>query len=425
FYFFYISNRNIKGLREWTIGMIIMAIGFWLVFMRGSIPNLISICIANAFTIFGSACFMIGIVNFLNVKYSRYLIFTVAGLLWLPFIFLYQDFTLLNIRIHIITLSTVIFFGSSSYYLLKEYMNKRTNSLAITGISCLITAISCVARSAYIFLHETQSDAYLKQNLESSAFLSSLNAIFLSVITVSFILLLAGILMLIADHLKEDLEHAMAEQSKFWSMIAHEFRTPLGTINSSAQIVQAFVPKSEKMAQEEIDRIKQTSLRLSGLVDKCLLHDWFASTSIQKHETLFDLQDLIQKLSFEYDIKFKDDIHEPVQMLGDTYLLSVAFSSLIDNALKYGKTRDACYISCSVHQKHICVDVFDDGEGIPPKEQNLIFDKFYRMKKHSKHNGGGLGLYITRKILDYHNAHVCPIYSNGSIFRVTFPNETV
>ena len=105
--------------------------------------------------------------------------------------------------------------------------------------------------------------------------------------------------------------------------------------------------------------------------------------------------------------------------------MSLALTNLIENAIKYNVDDGWVRVSLNADHKYFYVKVSDSGMGIPEEEQNVIFDRFYRVDKaRSRGTGGtGLGLSITKNIILLHKGAI-KVYSKegeGTTFTVRIP----
>jgi len=110
---------------------------------------------------------------------------------------------------------------------------------------------------------------------------------------------------------------------------------------------------------------------------------------------------------------------------GCAEILPQVFQNFISNAAKYCQTeKPLLRISSEETGKFITVNFEDNGAGIPEKECSEIFKSFFRLKKHSKLEGVGLGLSLVKKILDMHKANLTVGTSKdlgGARFTISFP----
>ena len=102
-----------------------------------------------------------------------------------------------------------------------------------------------------------------------------------------------------------------------------------------------------------------------------------------------------------------------------------AVSNIIENAIKYSENDSKIEVTLYQERNRACISVRDEGIGISQSEINRIFERFYRVKKdRSRTTGGsGLGLYITKKIIDMHQGEIDikSIENIGSIFTIKLP----
>lgn len=418
-FFSYRQHPKIEGPKQWAIGMSLLAIGLLLMFARGHVPDFISIVISNGLMQAGAAILFLGIQIFLGLKPTyRFVILTLV-ILWIPFWLFYQDNQYLQLRIHTANFNYTLFFGASGFLLLKRYTKKQNSAFLITAAGFIFESLTALVRSVMTALEHQANENFMTSGSTTSLFFFCVSA--------AHIVTTSGLLVLISERLQQNLEKALLreklarkEQSNFWAMVSHEFKTPLGTIRNSAQLIENMEKQATSDSMEAINRIHRATLRLSRLVDKSAIDQWIYATSDKLRCIDFNLIETIKSLSFEYNIE-RRCINQNLSMYGDPLLLSTAISSLIDNALKYSDKRDTCYIAAGINlEEQIYVDVYDDGKEIPFQERERIFDKFYRSAEHNTISGTGFGLYITKKIVDLHEADIKVLSDNGTIFRITF-----
>lgn len=224
------------------------------------------------------------------------------------------------------------------------------------------------------------------------------------------------------DAARRSAETALAEQRNFLAMVSHEFRTPLGIMNASAEVIACNLAPDDRESAEEVARIRRASVRLANLVEGCLADEWLESASETRRSERVDLRTVLAGLAAEHGLTLRAGTSMPVILDGDPYLLPIAFSCLVDNARKYGHTPDGVEIRMSATDgATVTVDVRDDGPGVDAQEAPRLFEKFYR-SPHSLHKpGAGLGLYLVRRIITLHGGTVDLDQTQGTAFRVTLP----
>jgi signal transduction histidine kinase len=201
------------------------------------------------------------------------------------------------------------------------------------------------------------------------------------------------------------------EQRQFFSMISHEFRTPLTIIDSAATEQMSFPEPDLGRQIEQAAQIRRACRRLSALVDNSLCSERFRAGGLQLVSADFNLADLVHEatqlvhwsprhwlqLSLATDLTVWN---------GDPTLLRMALSNLIDNAVKYARQGQVSVSTARDARGWLLLSVSDQGAGLDAPTQARIFDKFERGQYDDKAQGFGLGLWITRHVARLHGGEV-------------------
>jgi len=114
-------------------------------------------------------------------------------------------------------------------------------------------------------------------------------------------------------------------------------------------------------------------------------------------------------------------------VLGDRDMLGLAFYNLIDNALKFTTLDDAIEVRVREDGRSLFIEVADSGVGIPPQEQERIFEDLYRGENARETEGSGLGLALGRRIVSLHGGEISlrsdPTQGRGNVFIIRLPAE--
>lgn len=221
-------------------------------------------------------------------------------------------------------------------------------------------------------------------------------------------------------------------RQEFVSNVSHELKTPLTSMKVLADslLAQEDVPVEyykEFMGDiaEEIERENKIINDLLSLVKM----DKTASGLNIKPENINEMLERILKrlrpIAATRNIEVVFESFRPVTAEVDEVKLSLAFSNLVENAIKYNVEEGFVHVSLNADHKYFYVKVVDSGIGIPEEAQDHIFERFYRVdKSHSRKIGGtGLGLAITRNAIVMHRGAV-KVYSKpgeGTTFTVRIP----
>jgi signal transduction histidine kinase len=224
-------------------------------------------------------------------------------------------------------------------------------------------------------------------------------------------------------------------KSDFVANVSHELRTPLALIRLYAETLELGRLNSKEKYQEYFRIIREESERLSSLINNILD---FSRIEAGRKEYEFketDLSELVRSTldTYRFQIEqngftFEENIAKDIPPVNvDREAIARSLLNLVNNALKYSK--DKKYIGVSLYRANgsVKLEVSDHGIGIPPAEQEKIFEKFYRCGDPLVHNvkGSGLGLSLVRHIVRAHGGDVkvesAP--EGGSKFTIALPLE--
>lgn len=226
------------------------------------------------------------------------------------------------------------------------------------------------------------------------------------------------------------LEHErMQILSGFITEASHEFRTPLAIINTNSYLLKKMTA-SEKQ-HKKLDTIQRQIRVITTLVDSLSLMTKIDSGGHDfQHET-FDLNNIISTLeqAFEEEllsnsIDFSTNLSDTALIFeGDENFIKLAVQNCLENAIQY--TNKKGHISLRIIQDNhkAIIEIQDSGIGISEEEQNNIFKRFYQADKSGTMRGFGLGLPITKAIVEHYGGQIVveSIIGKGSTFRLNLP----
>lgn len=221
-------------------------------------------------------------------------------------------------------------------------------------------------------------------------------------------------------------------REEFVSNVSHELKTPLTAMKVLADslLAQDEVPMElykEFMGDiaREIDRENDIITDLLSLVKMDKTAKDMHIKSVNINELMEQILKRIKPLASRKNVELVLESFRPVSAEIDEVKLSLAFSNLVENAVKYNQENGWVHVSLNADHKYFYVKVVDSGIGIPEPDQQHIFERFYRVdKSHSREMGGtGLGLAIARNAVIIHRGSikVHSIEGEGSTFTVRIP----
>ena len=204
-------------------------------------------------------------------------------------------------------------------------------------------------------------------------------------------------------------------RSRFVAMTSHEFRTPLATILSSAELLKYYgdrLPESEKI--DVIQTIENSVHRMTRMLDRVLLLGKVDAQMLEFEPSTLDLIPLCQSLLQDAIAQFpkgKCVVEARLQAdlpkgQYDEKLLRHIFSNLLSNAIKYSPNGGHVIFEVKREDAQTVFKVSDQGIGIPAEEVSHLFESFHRASNVGDIQGTGLGLAIVKNAVDLHGGHI-------------------
>ncbi|MBI5327884.1 MAG: sensor histidine kinase N-terminal domain-containing protein [Deltaproteobacteria bacterium] len=226
------------------------------------------------------------------------------------------------------------------------------------------------------------------------------------------------------------IEDAFTKQKQFLLDASHELRTPTSIIKSYCDVTLKKT-RSEFEYREALTVIKDTSSKMTSLIQKILdVARLEANNVLIKNEVvdigsiLNNVYKLMLPIAEENGIEILLENGKKVEVSGDKDRLAELFINLVDNAIKYNRKGGRVIISSDINNDFAVITIADTGIGIPEKDMDKIFDRFYRVdKSRGEVAGAGLGLSIAKSIVEAHRGtiEVKKGVETGTEFKVILP----
>ena len=238
---------------------------------------------------------------------------------------------------------------------------------------------------------------------------------------------MAGTVLLVFDVT----ERAFAERNRreFTANVSHELKTPLQGIIGSAELLENGLVKQEDVPRF-IGHIRSEAQRLVTLIGDIIRlsqldeGEPMPAEPVELLALAREAAESLQSAAAARNVTITVE-GEPAELTGVRRLLYEIVFNLCDNAIKYNTDGGRVQVTVTKENETAAVTVRDTGIGIPPDQQDRVFERFYRVdKSHSKASGGtGLGLSIVKHAVQYHHGaiHLQSEVGKGTEIRVTFP----
>lgn len=224
-------------------------------------------------------------------------------------------------------------------------------------------------------------------------------------------------------------------KSRFVSMTSHEFRTPLATILSSAELLKYYsdrLPAGEKV--EILSSIESSVKRMTQMLDNVLLIGKAEAQMLTCKTAPIDLQALCRSCAREIEIAARSEQQPRLRLeIGDDIrvghfdekLLHHVLGNLLSNAFKYSPGGGEVLFSVKHDKNDIVFHVADQGIGIPERDLPRLFETFHRAENVGNIQGTGLGLAIVKKAVELHGGRidVSSEEGRGTRFTVRIPDN--
>lgn len=225
-------------------------------------------------------------------------------------------------------------------------------------------------------------------------------------------------------------------QKDFINNMTHEFKTPISTIAVSAEVLKNpdIVHQPERLLNYTTI-IEKENLRLKNQVERVLQMAKLDKEDIGLRKEKVDVHQIINDAIANTALSLQEkegrvvcDLKaEEFRIDADRLHLTNVLYNLIDNAIKYCNQPPEIVIGTSNLNKHLCIDVKDNGLGIARENHKKVFQKFYRVPTGNVHDvkGFGLGLHYVKSVINAHKGTIKleSELGKGSIFRIILPVE--
>lgn len=218
-------------------------------------------------------------------------------------------------------------------------------------------------------------------------------------------------LALVFNEMLESLERASMRERQFSSDVSHELRTPISVIVAESEYGTKYIDTVGE-AKESFAVIKRQSKRMTIMINQ-ILEMARLGNRLEIPKEFFDLSSCLEETLEDYkklfetkDIQLITNIEDNITLFGNQVLLIRLIDNLVSNALKYANSK--IWISIA-KRNNIIIEVSDDGRGIADDEKAYIWDRFYKVDKSrsiSEDNSSGLGLPISKKIVELHGGKI-------------------
>jgi signal transduction histidine kinase len=233
--------------------------------------------------------------------------------------------------------------------------------------------------------------------------------------------------------LYEEAQAAVRLREEFLSIAAHELKTPLTSVRGASQLT---LRRAEREGTLEFERtiaslrvIDSQAARLAALIDRLLDVTRLRSGRLAIEAAPCELVSLVRTTAERAQAGTTRHVivvraPERLDVHADALRIEQVLTNLLDNAIKYSPDGGVIEVDVTREKETLRLSVRDHGTGIPTEHLARVFDRFFQSHNASHLSGMGLGLYVTREIVELHGGTIAarlPEDGNGTVIEVTLP----
>lgn len=240
--------------------------------------------------------------------------------------------------------------------------------------------------------------------------------------------------------------HDVTEQEKneqerrdFVSNVSHELRTPLTSMRSYLEALNDGAWKDPEVAPEFLRVTQEETERMIRMISDLLSLSRIDANRSQIQPELVNLNEMLGYILDRFDMMIQSDnlpyrivrefTNRSIWVEVDNDKMMQVLDNILNNALKYSPDGGAITVRLQETHQNVLISISDEGLGIPKKDLNKIFDRFYRVDKaRSREMGGtGLGLAIAKEVIQQHKGRIWveSEEEKGSTFYISLPYESI
>jgi signal transduction histidine kinase len=432
------ASRTEAATRYWLLGNLGFALGFLFIGLRGQVPTLISVPVANACLVAGQGLFLIGTETFLRLRPSWRLWGAAVGAQFFAFLFFTYVQPDVGIRILIVSGLMALFAFVTAGRLWRAPAAERDNATRLVAFICALYGGYLLLRIGLTVVDGPIADFMTANTVQAIAFINVI--VMLVVINLGFASMLNGRLVREREARAVELERAHEQahagsraKSRFLAGMSHELRTPLNAVLGFAQLME-INPKeplaaAQRSAVGNILSAGQHLLRLiSDVLDMAKVEAGRLEVFVSNVPAAAGVSEAVDMIRGEADkraiaIDVVDDGWLMVR--ADQARLRQCLINVLSNAVKYNHEGGRVVVSWArATGGMVRFTITDTGPGIDPSRASELFQPFSRLGADDKAiEGTGVGLALTRQLIELMGGRVgCDIaVGQGSTFWLEVP----
>jgi signal transduction histidine kinase len=431
-----------KKLRQWfliyyLIGFLFQTLALGGIIFRQQILPEISIHGSHLLLMTGCALRTFSIISYdSKFRIKTFWVFVLAVLIFggLILTFANNNYYLTLIQ----TIASVFFYGTGAIILLIR--KEKYNFLYLLAITQLLFAVFQIFRLIAICKTGVDYDFYLSSQFDAKLYIL-ISSLFLNIPNLGILFLMLEInTKTIAEKNKiiederQQLEIANQTKDKFFSIIAHDLRSPISSMTSMFEMInENYKEEVDDKLRKSLNALTTTSKQTFTLLENLLTWSRSQSGQIEYKPTTCNLEEviennlwLVQAIIQEKKIKIINQAGKNTSIVVDRAMLDTIIRNLLSNAIKYTRKDGTITISSKKSEQSVEISICDTGIGMNPD----VLKRLFRIDLHNvsypgtnREKGTGLGLILCQELITKLKGkiEVTSEKNKGSVFTITLP----
>ncbi|MFC3199030.1 PAS domain S-box protein [Parapedobacter deserti] len=227
----------------------------------------------------------------------------------------------------------------------------------------------------------------------------------------------------------EEVNALNLKKNEFIALASHELKTPLTTVKGYLQILER--SEIDQVGRRFLTKALKQLERINALIAELLDISKIEAGKLSFHFETFDMSEMVLDVveTFHFSSQthtiFVNNTRGDYRVEADRQRIEQVVINLLTNAIKYSPNANSVYVTLECSANEVSVQVKDEGMGMSRDQQEKVFTRFYQVEGTSKMTGLGLGLYLSKEIIERHGGHigVNSQISKGSTFYFSIPRK--
>lgn len=442
-FFYFILNKRLRQwfLNYYLVGFLFQTLALVGIILRAQIPPVLSIHVSHLLLLFGCALRTFAIISYdSKFRANTFWVFGLASLIFggLIVVFAQNGYYLTLIQ----TVASVFFYGAGAVILLRR--KEKYNFLYLLAITQLLFAVFQIFRLFAIYQYGGEYNFYHTAQIDAKLYIL-VSSLFLNIPNLGILLLMLEINAktineknTIIEEERQQLETANQTKDKFFSIIAHDLRGPIGSMISMLELInENHKEQIGRDLKNPLNALTTTSQQTFILLENLLTWSQSQSGQIECNPAPCNLGEVIQNNLWlvqakiqEKRIKLINLVDDNITFLADRAMIDTIIRNLLSNAVKYTREEGSITIGSKKGEHSVEVSIGDTGVGMKPDVLEKLFNIDLRNVSTPGTNGEGgtgLGLILCRELVANLNGkiYVTSEVDKGSVFTITLPLSSI